>query len=90
MPVHLSAPGHGEVAIEIEGAVRRAEAVGNRPDHHRGVEDVVVEGEVIGRYEVDTGGGQLLPVVLPDLGRGALQFFSRDGSGPVRLEGPFE
>ncbi len=89
-PVDLPAAGHGEVAIEIDGAVLRAEAVRNGADHHRGVEHVVVEREVVGGEEVDPGGGQHLPVVLSDLCRCPLHFVGGDVPGPEGLERPLE
>ena len=63
--------GHLEVAIERDGT--GAEAGGGGADENEGVEDLVVEGEVVRRDRGDASGLLLLPMARTELFRGGEQ-----------------
>jgi hypothetical protein len=58
----LIAARHREIGIQRHVAARPAIAGRNRAHHHRGVEDMVVEREIVGRDLRDPAVGLLLPI----------------------------
>ncbi len=71
---HVLRPaGHREVAVQRVRLDGGAVPPGDRAHHDGGVEDMVVAREVAGRYVVDAGFRQLLPVRVAKPGGGGVQ-----------------
>ena len=79
-----------EVGVEIDRAAVAAVSVGDRADHHRGIEDMVVEREVVARDVRDSR-----PMLaVPGRHAESLCLFDQrllvELAGPVALDGVLE
>ena len=90
-----SATGHGEIPVQATtgGAhVRHRVPVAGRDgtEHHGGVEDVVIEGEIITGDLTDTCGLQFGQPLQPQFSGCPQQFAGVDATGPIRFGDFFE
>ena len=81
---------HGEVGVQAYLTLRGVVAFRDRADHDARVEDLVVEGEVVGRDVRDACLALEAPVRPTDPGSAPPQFFFVYLPGPVRFDSPFE
>src|SRR5690554_6443317 len=86
----LAAARHGEIGVERNLSSFPAIAGGNRTDHDGGVEHMVVEREIVGRYARDAAIALVDPVRCPKGPCRFEQFSGRGLSGPVGFKCEFQ
>ena len=79
--------GHGKVRVDVNVAALEAVARGDGADEGNRVEDVVVQGEVVGGDVGDAGGLVVGPVVAADLAGGGEELLDRRLALPEGLDG---
>jgi hypothetical protein len=87
--LRVGAAGHGEVGVQF-GQLQPAEPVRDRVDHDRRVENVVVEGERVGRDRAEPRVTHRVPGLRPQRGGLLVQGGGVDAAGPVRLHRALE
>ena len=74
---------HGEVAVAVNRPANGGEPRRDGTHHDRGVEHVIIEGDVVRGYEVHIGGGHALPVAPTDRRRDQGIAWRMAGTGPT-------